>query len=119
MNVIMPVWFILLLLVYCGHANIIGKLKVLLKISVIADSNCNTSPLQVISIFDITLSNLTQFREQQVNLIESLRHIDKVTKGRQIRHSLIAYHRQPVTLTYLNERSGLNKVSFNAYFYKK
>lgn len=59
---------------------------------------------------------MSQFREQQSKLIETLRHLNTVTKGREVNYSLIAFHRLSVTLTSLNEQSGLNKVIFFVKF---
>jgi hypothetical protein len=45
---------------------------------------------------------VTQFRSQKTKLIDTLRHLDAVTKGRDLSYSLIVFHKLPVSLVGLN-----------------
>ncbi|KAI6207481.1 hypothetical protein M3Y96_00013400 [Aphelenchoides besseyi] len=73
--------------------------------AVIGNQRCNV-PIQVMTLVDLTINNVTEFRQVQSRLIEILHHIDNVSRGRILNFGLIAFHRNAVPLTGLSTPSS-------------
>ncbi|KAE9554111.1 hypothetical protein FO519_002700 [Halicephalobus sp. NKZ332] len=70
-------------------------------------SKCNQVPLQVVFLFDLSLTNHTDFTRQQSRVIETIRHIDVVAHNRSVSFGFVVFHRIPVLLSPLNSpKSG-------------
>uniref|UniRef100_A0A7E4UNJ7 VWFA domain-containing protein n=1 Tax=Panagrellus redivivus TaxID=6233 RepID=A0A7E4UNJ7_PANRE len=68
---------------------------------------CDSTPLQVIFLFDLSPDNKTDFTKQQERVIETINHIDTLTQNRSTSFGFVVFHRMPVLLSPLNSpKSG-------------
>uniref|UniRef100_A0A914IFZ5 VWFA domain-containing protein n=1 Tax=Globodera rostochiensis TaxID=31243 RepID=A0A914IFZ5_GLORO len=73
-----------------------------------ATQSKQSTTLRVVVLFDITPEYATNFRNQQLRLIKSLRHIDQRAKGQPRFYALVAFHRTSVVLSGLNYAQAKN-----------